>query len=90
METFREALKELLALKGTSKFMAGYKISLVDLSLGTYFPILKMFHYEESQELQEWFDYVEHALPELKNQNEWVDYGEFAGIEDEKLEGDEE
>lgn len=69
-----DSINELLALKGSHKFMAGDSPTLADISVAMSFEFIRNFHPEEAQKLADWYKEVEIALPEVKEINDSVDF----------------
>ena len=77
MQDARNAIADLIALKGTNKFVAGNTLSLADLSLAMTFTFLQMFFTEECKPLEAWYKDVQAASPGVKEINDALDFTPF-------------
>jgi len=73
MEAGRNGVKELLALKGDYRFMAGNQVSVADISIAMMMVFIRVFLPEEAAKLEAWYKAVEQAVPAVKEINDAID-----------------
>jgi len=78
MEAVRNSVSEMIALKGSNKFLTGSEVSLADLSVAASYQLLEMTFPEEAEKLKEWYSEVEIALPVMKLIVDKVDFSPLA------------
>lgn len=80
MTDARNAINELLALKGDKKFVAGPNVTLADISLAMTYTFLEKFFPEEVKPLNQWYKDVETAVPAVKEINDALDFSPIMEI----------
>lgn len=73
MKAARNAVNELLTIKGDKKFLAGNHCTLADVSLAMNYDFMKAFFPEGAKLLEGWYKEVECAVPAVKEINDQVD-----------------
>ena len=80
LEDARNAIKDLIALKGDNKFLAGNDASIADISLAMSYTFSKYLFEEEFKPLEQWYKNVEIAIPAVKEINDAVDFSPIADL----------